>query len=86
MVLTSPFRPNLLMNAQKPVPEGNPMSDNDRPRPLSPAGEGKGLWLSTLERGAKLLQDTPLLRGFDVCLAGSHPAKDDPSMQMEAHH
>jgi hypothetical protein len=62
------------------------MSAKERPSPMSPAGDGKGLWLSTLEKGAKVLQDPAPLKKFDVYVAGFHPAKDDPSMQMEAHH
>jgi hypothetical protein len=62
------------------------MSVKERSSPLSPAGDGKGVWLSTLEKGAKVLQDTAPLKKFDVYVVGFHPAKDDPTMQMEAHH
>lgn len=62
------------------------MSATERNSPLSPAGDGKGIWLSTLEKGAKVLQDPAPLTKFDVYVAGFHPAKDDPTMQMEAHH
>ncbi|UNX56241.1 DUF1264 domain-containing protein [Georgenia sp. TF02-10] len=62
------------------------MRAKDRPSPLQPAGEGKGLWLATLEQGANLLQEPAPLAKFDVYVVGFHPAKDDPSMQMEAHH
>jgi hypothetical protein len=58
----------------------------DRPSPVTPAGSGKSLWRRGLELGADLLQDTKPLKGFDVYVVGLHPAKDDPSMQMEAHH
>lgn len=58
----------------------------DRPSPLTPAGDRKGLGLSALEKGADLLQSTAPLRHFDVYVCGFHPALDDPSMQMEAHH
>jgi len=57
-----------------------------RRSPITPAGEGKGAWLATLELGAKVLQHAAPLRGFDVYVCGFHPAKDDPAMQMEAHH
>lgn len=58
----------------------------DRRSPLQPAGDDKGLWLATLEMGAKALQSATPLKKFDVYVVGFHPAKDDPSMQMEAHH
>jgi Protein of unknown function (DUF1264) len=58
----------------------------ERRSPLSPAGEGKGAWLAVLEQGAHLLQETTPLRGFDVYVVGFHCAKDQPDMQMEAHH
>jgi hypothetical protein len=62
------------------------MSTKDRRSPTVPAGEDKGLWLATLEQGANLLQSTTPLKDFDVYVVGFHPAKDDPEMQMEAHH
>jgi hypothetical protein len=58
----------------------------ERRSPVSPAGEGKGAWLAVLEQGAHLLQETTPLRGFDVYVVGFHCAKDQPDMQMEAHH
>lgn len=63
----------------------NPMIP-ERPSPVQPEGRGKSLWRATLEAGANVLQDTAPLKGFDVYVAGLHPAKDDPHMQMEAHH
>ena len=64
------------------------MSPAIRPResPVRPAGRGKGAWLAGLELGANLLQQTTPLKDFDVYVVGFHPAKDDPEMQMEAHH
>ncbi|MFC7878758.1 OBAP family protein [Isoptericola sp. NPDC057391] len=62
------------------------MSVTERNSPLPPAGEGKGVWLATLEKGAKVLQDTAPLKKFDVYVVGFHLAKEDPMMQMEAHH
>lgn len=62
------------------------MPGSHRPSPLAPAGDNKGLWLAALEKGAKVLQSARPLKGFDVYVSGFHPAKDDPSMQMEAHH
>ncbi len=57
-----------------------------RKSPIEPAGSGKPWSLQALELGAKALQSTPPLHAFDVYVVGFHPAKDDPSMQMEAHH
>ncbi|WP_194397167.1 OBAP family protein [Microbacterium atlanticum] len=62
------------------------MSSSDRPSPVTPAGDDKGLWLAVLEQGANALQSAAPLKHFDVYVSGFHPAKDDPSMQMEAHH
>src|SRR5947209_6387958 len=59
---------------------------NRRESPVAPAGEGKTLWRSTLEAGARVLQDTAPLKGFDVYVTGLHCARHDASMQMEAHH
>ena len=58
----------------------------ERHSPLSPPGRRESLWRSTLEAGADVLQDTAPLKDFDVYVVGLHPAKDDPAMQMEAHH
>jgi Protein of unknown function (DUF1264) len=58
----------------------------ERRSPVSPAGESKGAWLAVLEQGAHLLQETTPLKGFDVYVVGFHCAKDQPDMQMEAHH
>jgi hypothetical protein len=66
-----------------------PMRNPTIPRresPVRPAGEGKTLWRSTLEAGARVLQDTAPLKRFDVYVVGLHCARHDPSMQMEAHH
>lgn len=57
-----------------------------RPAPISPAGQDKGPKFAALQLGAKALQSAAPLRGFDAYVVGFHPAKDDPSMQMEAHH
>lgn len=62
------------------------MSAKERRSPTAPAGTGKGWALAALEQGANLLQETTPLKDFDVYVVGFHPAKDDPQMQMEAHH
>jgi hypothetical protein len=59
---------------------------NQRPSPVTPAGEGQSPWRTTLEAGARLLQDMTPLKDFDIYVAGLHCAKHDPGMQMEAHH
>jgi hypothetical protein len=68
--------------------EGAPVNPKvkERSSPLRPPGEGKGAWLSTLEQGANLLQETTPLKDFDVYVVGFHCAKDEPDEQMEAHH
>jgi hypothetical protein len=58
----------------------------ERPSPIVAAGEGRSLWRATLEAGAALLQDMTPLKDFDIYVAGLHCAKDEPQMQMEAHH
>ena len=57
-----------------------------RPPPLEPPGLAKGPRFMALQLGAKALQGTAPLNGFDAYLVGFHPAKNEPSMQMEAHH
>jgi len=57
-----------------------------REPPVTPSGEGRSLWRTTLEAGAALLQDTTPLKDFDIYVVGLHCAKHEPGMQMEAHH
>ncbi len=65
---------------------GMPPTITPRESPIRPAGRGKGAWLTSLELGANLLQQTTPLKDFDVYVVGFHPAKEHPDMQMEAHH
>ncbi|HEX2188062.1 MAG TPA: OBAP family protein [Longimicrobiaceae bacterium] len=51
-----------------------------------PAGEPKLIRQAILETGSSLLQDFAPVKQFDIYVAGFHPSRDDPSMQMEAHH
>lgn len=51
-----------------------------------PPGSDKSAKTEALEAGAALLQTQAPLRPMDVYLVGFHAAKEDPSMQMEAHH
>ncbi|MEV5689676.1 OBAP family protein [Micromonospora globbae] len=62
------------------------MGSQRRDSPVRPPGESTSLWHHGLNLGAKALQETTPLKGFDAYVVGFHPAKDDPSMQMEAHH
>jgi hypothetical protein len=57
-----------------------------REPPTRPAGERKGLKVSVLDIGARFVQDASPLKGFDAYVVGLHCARDEPSMQMEAHH
>lgn len=61
------------------------MAENRRP-PVEPAGERKLIRQAILETGASVLQDFTPVEQFDIYVVGFHPSKDDPSMQMEAHH
>ena len=58
----------------------------DRQSPVQPLGRQKKAWTAVLEQGAHLLQEMTPLRGFDVYVVGFHCGKDEPDMQMEAHH
>jgi hypothetical protein len=57
-----------------------------RERIVQPPGEPKTLWRSTLQFGSAVLQTRAPLKNFDVYVAGLHCARNDPDMQMEAHH
>lgn len=57
-----------------------------RQSPTQPAGEPKLIRQAILETGSGILQDFAPLKQFDIYVCGFHPSRDDPSMQMEAHH
>jgi hypothetical protein len=57
----------------------------ERPSPHTPPGQKTTPWRATLALGAKILQDTAPLEGFDAYVVGFHPAREEPHMQ-EAHH
>lgn len=57
-----------------------------RQSPVRPAGGRRSGWRAVLEAGASVLQDTAPLADFDIYVVGLHCARDDPGMQMEAHH
>ena len=54
--------------------------------PLTPPGADETARTNALEAGAALLHNNGPLAKMDVYVVGFHPMKDDPSMQMEAHH
>jgi hypothetical protein len=56
-----------------------------QPRATPPGGE-KTTTTQALEAGAALLQTQAPLRPMDVYLVGFHAAKENPAVQMEAHH
>ncbi|MFI7609336.1 OBAP family protein [Micromonospora sp. NPDC049366] len=62
------------------------MPSQRRDSPLRPPGESTSLWHQGLNLGAKALQESTPLKGFDAYVVGFHPAREDPAMQMEAHH
>ena len=49
-------------------------------------GEPRAPTTATLETGGDLLQSKAPVDKISVYLSGFHPAKDDPSVQMESHH
>ncbi len=53
---------------------------------VAPPGEAKAPRTRALEAGARLLQRNAPLAKFDVYLNGFHPMKDQPDVQVEAHH
>ena len=59
--------------------------DGEVPSP-EPAGAPKAPATTALEAGARALQDTAPVEGLDMHIVGFHPMKDDPHLQMEAHH
>ncbi|GAB3538046.1 OBAP family protein [Noviherbaspirillum agri] len=56
------------------------------PPKTAPAGQEKSGKTQALEAGAKVLQGNAPLEPFDVYLSGFHPMKDQPDMQVTAHH
>jgi hypothetical protein len=58
----------------------------DAPPQQQPAGAPRTPGTGALETGAAMLQDVTPVKNIAVYLVGFHPMKDNPSMQMEAHH
>ena len=58
----------------------------DTPPVAATPGTPESAKTATLEAGANALQRTTPLNQFDVYMVGFHPMKDDPAVQMEAHH
>lgn len=61
-------------------------SIHERQSPQTPPGNPTSAWRAALDTGAKALQDTSPLQGFDVYVVGFHCVKGEPDAQMEAHH
>jgi hypothetical protein len=59
---------------------------NPRKDSAEAAGSEQSARSKALEAGAAVLQDLTPVRQFDIHLVGFHPMKDEPAMQMEAHH
>ena len=51
-----------------------------------PPGADETTKTRVLEAGAAILQPDDVFEGFDVYLVGFHPMKQEPHIQMEAHH
>ncbi len=58
----------------------------NRDSPAQPQGKGKTFKEKVLEKGADWMQHHTPLKHFDAYVVGFHCAKEDPHMQMEAHH
>jgi hypothetical protein len=63
-----------------------PATAQDSKPQVAPPGDAKAPRTRALEAGAKILQRSAPLAKFDVYLNGFHPMKDQPDMQVEAHH
>jgi hypothetical protein len=57
----------------------------DAPK-VSPPGDPTSAKTDALKAGAATLQPHAPVNGMDVYLVGFHPMKDDPKLQVEAHH
>ncbi|GAC1693094.1 MAG: OBAP family protein [Terriglobales bacterium] len=58
---------------------------NTAPKAVTEGGDKSGK-TEVLEAGAKALQSTTPIGQIDIYLVGFHPMKDNPPIQMEAHH
>ena len=58
----------------------------DGPPQQPPAGDPRTPVTGALETGAAVLQDLTPVKKIAVYLVGFHPMKDNPSVQVEAHH
>jgi hypothetical protein len=61
-------------------------ANNAPPPPGQPAGQAESTKTKALATGADVLQSNTPVRQLDIYLVGFHPMKDNPSVQMEAHH
>ena len=80
----APFAITLLAAACVALPAAH--AQDTTPPDTAVPGAPKSAKTKTLEAGARLLQRNAPLHGFDIYLVGFHPMKDQPEMQMEAHH
>ncbi len=80
----APFAITLLAAACVALPAAH--AQDTAPPDTAVPGAPKSAKTKTLEAGARLLQRNAPLHGFDIYLVGFHPMKDQPEMQMEAHH
>jgi Protein of unknown function (DUF1264) len=60
--------------------------EREPPTHAKPPGAAESTKTEILSAGAKVLQTHSPLSGFNVYLMGFHPMKDNPSLQLEAHH
>lgn len=58
----------------------------EREPAVQPPGADETTKTRVLEAGAAVLQSDDVFDGFDVYLVGFHPMKEEPHIQMEAHH
>jgi hypothetical protein len=58
----------------------------EREPAVQPPGAEETTKTRVLEAGAAILQPDDVFEGFDVYLIGFHPMKEEPHIQMEAHH
>jgi hypothetical protein len=62
------------------------MFGQNEPQKAKPAGSPQSRGTKVLKAGAKALQNTDPVKQLDIYLVGFHPMKDNPQLQMEAHH
>ena len=71
--------------AHRPRCRARGVRNRDQPK-VSPPGDSTSAKTDALKAGAAALQQHSPANGMDVYLVGFHPMKDDPKLQVEAHH